>query len=82
VHCSESWALTILLCRCHEIEQKREERERHPVNQREKHLLYPVSMLSVTNELSTVMVICYDCFEKGWLRYAAERLLNLADSNY
>jgi len=29
--------------RCYEVEQKREERERHPINQREKHTLYPVS---------------------------------------
>ncbi|PWA52550.1 hypothetical protein CTI12_AA456600 [Artemisia annua] len=30
------------LCeRCHDLEQKREERERHPVNHRDKHPLYP-----------------------------------------
>ena len=28
--------------RCYEAEQKREEREKHPINQREKHSLYPV----------------------------------------
>lgn len=28
--------------RCFEAEQKREEREKHPINQREKHTLYPV----------------------------------------
>ncbi|XVE91163.1 hypothetical protein DITRI_Ditri20bG0132300 [Diplodiscus trichospermus] len=27
--------------KCYETEQKREERERHPINQREKHALYP-----------------------------------------
>ncbi|KAL0550652.1 hypothetical protein IC582_015174 [Cucumis melo] len=30
------------LCdKCYEAEQKREEREKHPINQREKHALYP-----------------------------------------
>ena len=32
--------------RCYEAELKREERERHPINQREKHTLYPVSSCS------------------------------------
>ncbi|KAF2309185.1 hypothetical protein GH714_001109 [Hevea brasiliensis] len=32
---------------CYEAEQKREERERHPVNQREKHVLYPVEITDV-----------------------------------
>lgn len=32
--------------RCYEAEKKREERERHPINQREKHPLYPVSSLT------------------------------------
>jgi hypothetical protein len=31
------------LFRCYEAELKREERERHPVNQREKHTFFPVS---------------------------------------
>ncbi|XP_059455856.1 histone acetyltransferase HAC1-like [Corylus avellana] len=36
------------LCdRCYEIEQKREERDRHPRNQREKHALYPVETTDV-----------------------------------
>ncbi|EEF48691.1 transcription cofactor, putative [Ricinus communis] len=33
--------------KCYESEQKREERERHPVNQREKHALYPVEITDV-----------------------------------
>ncbi|KAF5451942.1 hypothetical protein F2P56_026995 [Juglans regia] len=36
------------LCeKCYEVEQKREERERHPINQREKHALYPVEITDV-----------------------------------
>ncbi|XP_050289266.1 histone acetyltransferase HAC1 isoform X5 [Quercus robur] len=36
------------LCdKCYESEQKREERERHPNNQREKHVLYPVEITDV-----------------------------------
>ena len=39
--------LLIYFCRAksavYEAELKREERERHPINQREKHTLYPVS---------------------------------------
>ncbi|KAF2312942.1 hypothetical protein GH714_000898 [Hevea brasiliensis] len=33
--------------KCYEVEQKREEREQHPVNQREKHVLYPVEITDV-----------------------------------
>ncbi|KAI4329468.1 hypothetical protein L6164_021727 [Bauhinia variegata] len=33
--------------KCHEAEQKREERERHPINQREKHTLYLVEITDV-----------------------------------
>ncbi|CAI0442024.1 unnamed protein product [Linum tenue] len=33
--------------RCYEVEQKREERERHPVHHREKHGLYPVEINDV-----------------------------------
>ncbi|KAH1056329.1 hypothetical protein J1N35_034394 [Gossypium stocksii] len=36
--------------KCYEIEQKREERERHPINQREKHVLYPVEITDVTTD--------------------------------
>ncbi|KAJ7962646.1 histone acetyltransferase HAC1-like [Quillaja saponaria] len=36
------------LCdKCYEAEQKREERERHPINQRENHVLYPVEITDV-----------------------------------
>ncbi|KAB1212752.1 Histone acetyltransferase HAC12 [Morella rubra] len=36
------------LCeKCYEAEKKREERERHPINQREKHPLYPVEITDV-----------------------------------
>ncbi|XP_048318363.1 histone acetyltransferase HAC1 isoform X2 [Ziziphus jujuba] len=33
--------------KCYEVEQKREERERHPINQREKHVLNPVEITDV-----------------------------------
>ncbi|KAI5563570.1 hypothetical protein BDE02_14G000300 [Populus trichocarpa] len=33
--------------KCYEAEQKREERERHPINQREKHALYPDEITDV-----------------------------------
>uniref|UniRef100_A0A2P2MUK3 histone acetyltransferase n=1 Tax=Rhizophora mucronata TaxID=61149 RepID=A0A2P2MUK3_RHIMU len=33
--------------KCYEAEQNREERERHPVNHREKHILYPVEITDV-----------------------------------
>ncbi|KAJ6367343.1 hypothetical protein OIU77_003658 [Salix suchowensis] len=33
--------------KCYEVEQKREERERHPINQREKHAFYPVEITDV-----------------------------------
>ncbi|KAL1098812.1 hypothetical protein V6Z11_D05G122500 [Gossypium hirsutum] len=36
--------------RCYETEQKREERERHPFNQREKHVLYPVEITDVPTD--------------------------------
>ncbi|KAL4273799.1 hypothetical protein GQ457_13G018610 [Hibiscus cannabinus] len=35
---------------CYEIEQKREERERHPINQREKHVLHPVEIIDVPTD--------------------------------
>ncbi|KAL3007832.1 hypothetical protein AAZX31_07G000200 [Glycine max] len=36
--------------RCYEAELKREERERHPINQREKHTLYPVEITDVPSD--------------------------------
>ncbi|MBA0839302.1 hypothetical protein Goarm_005046 [Gossypium armourianum] len=36
--------------KCYEIEQKREERERHPINQTEKHVLYPVEITDVPTD--------------------------------
>lgn len=42
--CNVSWWLCMFVCfRCYEVEQTREEREKHPINQRVKHPLYPVS---------------------------------------
>nr|XP_043635392.1 histone acetyltransferase HAC1-like isoform X2 [Erigeron canadensis] len=39
------------LCeRCHEIEQTREDRERHPINHREKHPLYPMEINDVPTD--------------------------------
>ncbi|XVF23249.1 hypothetical protein REPUB_Repub13aG0020200 [Reevesia pubescens] len=36
--------------KCYETEQKREERERHPINQREKHVLYPIEITDVPTD--------------------------------
>ncbi|XWS11676.1 hypothetical protein CRYUN_Cryun37aG0019600 [Craigia yunnanensis] len=36
--------------KCYETEQKREERERHPINQREKHVLYPAEITDVPTD--------------------------------
>ncbi|KAG4177806.1 hypothetical protein ERO13_A10G000900v2 [Gossypium hirsutum] len=36
--------------KCYEVEQKREERERHPINQREKHVFYPVEITDVPTD--------------------------------
>ncbi|XP_039071861.1 histone acetyltransferase HAC1-like isoform X1 [Hibiscus syriacus] len=36
--------------KCYETEQKREERERHPINQREKHILHPVEIIDVPTD--------------------------------
>ncbi|KAG4399418.1 hypothetical protein AAZX31_08G222900 [Glycine max] len=36
--------------RCYEAELKREERERHPINHREKHTLYPVEITDVPSD--------------------------------
>ncbi|XP_039017945.1 histone acetyltransferase HAC1-like [Hibiscus syriacus] len=36
--------------RCFETEQRRDERERHPINQREKHALYPVEITDVPTD--------------------------------
>ncbi|XP_061361348.1 histone acetyltransferase HAC1-like isoform X2 [Gastrolobium bilobum] len=36
--------------KCYEAELKREERERHPINQREKHTLYPVEITDVPSD--------------------------------
>ncbi|KAG2319822.1 hypothetical protein Bca52824_013035 [Brassica carinata] len=39
------------LCdRCYEAEQKREDRERHPVNQKDKHTLYPVEITGIPED--------------------------------
>ncbi|XP_061368986.1 histone acetyltransferase HAC1-like isoform X2 [Gastrolobium bilobum] len=36
--------------KCYEAELKREEREQHPINQREKHTLYPVEITDVPDD--------------------------------
>ncbi|KAK7381468.1 hypothetical protein VNO80_00011 [Phaseolus coccineus] len=36
--------------KCYDVELKREERERHPINQREKHTLYPVEITDVPSD--------------------------------
>ncbi|XP_033132698.1 histone acetyltransferase HAC12 isoform X2 [Brassica rapa] len=35
---------------CYEAEQKREDRERHPVNQKDKHTLYPVEITGIPED--------------------------------
>ncbi|KAJ0733289.1 putative histone acetyltransferase chromatin regulator PHD family [Helianthus annuus] len=35
---------------CYEVEQKLEDRERHPINHREKHLLYPIEINDVPED--------------------------------
>lgn len=42
--------------RCYEAEQKREERDRHPSNQREKHELRPVCELSFPSVIMALRV--------------------------
>ncbi|XP_018491142.2 histone acetyltransferase HAC5 [Raphanus sativus] len=37
--------------KCHEVEKNRLEKERHPVNQREKHVLYPIAIEDVPTEI-------------------------------
>ncbi|CAN7117420.1 hypothetical protein BRARA_C03444 [Brassica rapa] len=37
--------------KCHELEKNRVEKERHPVNQREKHVLYPIAIEDVPTEI-------------------------------
>ncbi|KAL0855182.1 hypothetical protein Bca101_060334 [Brassica carinata] len=37
--------------KCHEVEKNRVEKERHPVNQREKHVLYPIAIEDVPTEI-------------------------------
>ncbi|OAY63197.1 putative histone acetyltransferase HAC-like 1 [Ananas comosus] len=39
--------LTLAGFLCHEAEQRVEERDRHPINSREKHMLYPVEIIDV-----------------------------------
>ncbi|KAJ4886470.1 Histone acetyltransferase HAC5 [Raphanus sativus] len=36
---------------CHEVEKNRVEKEKHPVNQREKHVLYPIAIEDVPTEI-------------------------------
>lgn len=39
------------LCdKCYEAEQKRDDRERHPINQKDKHTLYPVEITDVPED--------------------------------
>ncbi|CAH8362534.1 unnamed protein product [Eruca vesicaria subsp. sativa] len=37
--------------KCHEVEKNRVEKEKHPVNQREKHALYPIAIEDVPTEI-------------------------------
>ncbi|KAL0327972.1 UNVERIFIED_CONTAM: Histone acetyltransferase HAC1 [Sesamum calycinum] len=39
------------LCdKCYDVERKREDRERHPINQKDKHTLYPVEITGVPDD--------------------------------
>ncbi|XP_057786527.1 histone acetyltransferase HAC1-like isoform X2 [Salvia miltiorrhiza] len=51
----KSWACrqckNFQLCeRCYDLERKRDDRERHPINQKDKHLLYPVEINGVPDD--------------------------------
>nr|KJB66326.1 hypothetical protein B456_010G135700 [Gossypium raimondii] len=46
----EDFIMVQICDKCYEIEQNREERERHPINQREKHVLYPVEITDVPTD--------------------------------
>jgi len=37
--------------KCHEVEENRVEKEKHPVNQKEKHVLYPVAIDNIPTEI-------------------------------
>ncbi|CAF2155455.1 histone acetyltransferase HAC5 [Brassica napus] len=37
--------------KCHEVEKNRVDKEKHPVNQREKHALYPIAIEDVPTEI-------------------------------
>uniref|UniRef100_A0A1J3G8C8 histone acetyltransferase n=1 Tax=Noccaea caerulescens TaxID=107243 RepID=A0A1J3G8C8_NOCCA len=37
--------------KCHEVEENRLEKEKHPVNQKEKHLLYPIAIDDIPTEI-------------------------------
>ncbi|CAE5967059.1 unnamed protein product [Arabidopsis arenosa] len=37
--------------KCHEVEENRVEKEKHPVNQKEKHVLYPVAIDDIPTEI-------------------------------
>ncbi|CDY24232.1 BnaC01g38120D [Brassica napus] len=37
--------------KCHEVEKNRVDKEKHPVNQREKHVLYPIAIEDVPTEI-------------------------------
>ncbi|CAH8381540.1 unnamed protein product [Eruca vesicaria subsp. sativa] len=37
--------------KCHEVEKNRLEKEKHPINQREKHVLYPIAIEDVPTEI-------------------------------
>ncbi|GMI91942.1 histone acetyltransferase of the CBP family 12 [Hibiscus trionum] len=40
--------------KCYETEEKLDERERHPINQREKHVLYPVEITDVPTDTKDI----------------------------
>ncbi|KAJ6676005.1 HISTONE ACETYLTRANSFERASE HAC12 [Salix viminalis] len=56
--------------KCYESEQKREERERHPINQRETHALYPDEITDVPvdtkdkDEILENYDVCNSCYQR------------------
>ncbi|XP_042037669.1 histone acetyltransferase HAC1-like isoform X1 [Salvia splendens] len=55
MYSGKSWACrqckNFQLCdRCYDVERKRDDRERHPINQKDKHSLYPVEINGVPDD--------------------------------
>ncbi|CAA0815880.1 Histone acetyltransferase HAC1 [Striga hermonthica] len=52
------------LCdKCNEVEQKRDDRERHPINYKDKHTLYPVEITGIPDETKDNEVLESEFFD-------------------